>query len=82
MDNPENLAGQGTQDEEKHNIICVGHHYTQTNTNHVNKTSALLQQTGGTPVNTGYLCSSCHKQNRKFEFYNTTHVCCIVVEIS
>ena len=31
-----------TQDEdkqnEKHNAICVGHHYTQTNTNNVNKT--------------------------------------------
>jgi hypothetical protein len=26
------------QDEEKHNTICVGHHYTQTNTNDVNKT--------------------------------------------
>jgi hypothetical protein len=26
------------QEEEKHNTICVGHHYTQTNTNDVNKT--------------------------------------------
>jgi hypothetical protein len=32
MDNPEKLATQGTQDEEKHNTICVGHHYTRTNT--------------------------------------------------
>ena len=36
MDNPEK------QDEEKsskkHNAICVGHHYTQTNTINVNKT--------------------------------------------
>ena len=31
----------------KHNTICVGHHYTQANTNNVNKTSALLQITGG-----------------------------------
>ena len=42
MDNPEKLATWGTQDEEKqnkkHNIICVGHHSTQTNTNNVNKT--------------------------------------------
>jgi hypothetical protein len=30
----------------KHNTICVGHHYTQTNTNNVNKTRALLQTTG------------------------------------
>ena len=37
MDNPEKLATQGTQDEEKqneHNTICVGHH-TQTNTNSI-----------------------------------------------
>ena len=35
MDNPEKLATQGTQDEDKknkkHNTICVGHHFTQTN---------------------------------------------------
>ena len=24
--------------KQKHNAICVGHHYTQTNTNNVNKT--------------------------------------------
>ena len=28
-------------------IICVGHYYTQTNTNKLNKTYALLQTTGG-----------------------------------
>jgi hypothetical protein len=33
MDNPEKLA----TDEEKLNTICVEHHYTQTNTNNVNK---------------------------------------------
>ena len=38
IDNPEKLATQGTQDKEKHNTICVGHHYTQTNTNNINKT--------------------------------------------
>jgi len=31
MDNPEKLATQGTQDEEKtkqkHNTICLGHYY-------------------------------------------------------
>jgi hypothetical protein len=37
MDNPEKLATLGTQDtkrrqaKQKHNTICVGHHYTQTN---------------------------------------------------
>ena len=40
MDNPEKLATQGTQNEENQNkyTICVGHHYTQANTNNVNKT--------------------------------------------
>ena len=37
MDNPEKLATSGTQNEEKQytNTICVGHHYSQTNTNNV-----------------------------------------------
>jgi hypothetical protein len=35
------------QTKQKHNTICVGHHYTQTNTNNVNKTWALLQTTEG-----------------------------------
>ena len=47
MDNPEKLATQDIQDDEKHNTICVGHHCTQTNTNNVNKTCILLQTTGG-----------------------------------
>jgi len=40
-----------TEDEKEkkkyHNTICIGHHYTQANTNNVNKTCALLQTTGG-----------------------------------
>jgi len=51
MDNPQKLETLGTQDEEKtkqkHNAICVVHHYAQTNTNNVIKTWALLQTTGG-----------------------------------
>ena len=49
MDNPEKLAIYSTQDGEKQNTICVWHHYTQTNTNtnNINKTRALLQTTGG-----------------------------------
>ena len=50
MDNPEKLATQDTQEEttkQTHNTICVGQHYTSTNTNNVNKTSTLLQTTGG-----------------------------------
>ena len=53
MDNPEKLATLGTQEtrrwqtKQKHNTICVGHHYEQTNTNNINKTSTLQQTTGG-----------------------------------
>ena len=51
MDNAEKLAIYGTQDEErKNNTIRVGHHHTQTNTNNVNNTWALLQTTGGKVV--------------------------------
>ena len=46
MDNPEKLATQGTQHEEKqNNTICVGHYYTQTNTN--NRTSFLCGNRNG-----------------------------------
>jgi hypothetical protein len=31
----------------KHNIICIGHHYAQANTNNVNKKCTFLQATGG-----------------------------------
>ena len=41
------LATWGTQDDEKHNTICVGHNHMQTNTNDANKTCSLLQTTGG-----------------------------------
>ena len=34
------------QTKQKHNTICVGHHYAQTNTNNVNKTCTLLQTIG------------------------------------
>jgi len=45
MDNLEKLATWGTQDTRRrqannktHNTISIGHHYTKTNTNNVNKT--------------------------------------------
>ena len=44
MDNPEKLE---IQTKKNKNTICVRHHYTQTNTNDVNKTWALLETTGG-----------------------------------
>ena len=42
--NPKNMATQGIQYEEKHNTICVGHHYTHTNTNNVNKHERSYKQ--------------------------------------
>ena len=42
--NSEKLATQGTQYEDKHNIICAGHQYMQTNTINVNKTRAPYKQ--------------------------------------
>jgi len=51
MDNPDKLATFGTHDtrwrqtKQKHSTIYVGHHYTQTNTNNVNKTWTFLQTT-------------------------------------
>ena len=48
MDIPGKLATYDTQGEEeqskKHNTICVGHYFAQTNTTDAN---ALLQTTGG-----------------------------------
>ena len=35
------------QTKQKYSTICVGHHPSQTNTNNINKTWALLQTTGG-----------------------------------
>ena len=48
MDNPETMATRRIKIKQKHNTICVEHHYTQTNTTKVNKTSGLLQTIGGT----------------------------------
>ena len=47
MDNPGKLATRRRKTKQKHYTLCVGHHYTQTNTNNVNKTRVLLQTTGG-----------------------------------
>jgi len=33
-----NVRENRTKTKQKHNTICVGHHYTQTNTNNVNNT--------------------------------------------
>jgi hypothetical protein len=47
MENPEKLATKRRKTKQKHNTICVGHHYTQANRNNLNKTWAILQTTGG-----------------------------------
>ena len=46
------------QTKQKHNTICVGYHNAQTNTNNVNKTSALLQSTGDKDEPNMVLCGS------------------------
>ena len=42
INNLDKMATQGTQKgrqtKPKHNTTCAGHHYTQANTNNVNKT--------------------------------------------
>jgi hypothetical protein len=60
MDHPEKLA-TGNKDETKnkiqiHNAICVGQHYTQANTNNVNKTWAPYKQLGVKTNRTSFLC--------------------------
>ena len=35
MDNPEKMATRRRQTKQKHNTICVGHHYAQTNANNL-----------------------------------------------
>ena len=49
MDNPEKLETSETrrrQTKQKYNTICVGHHYTQTNTNKVNNSWTSYKQLG------------------------------------
>jgi hypothetical protein len=38
MDNPKKLATRRRKTNQKHNTICVGYQYAQTNANKVNKT--------------------------------------------
>ena len=51
MDNPEKPGNivytRWRETKQKHNIICIRHHYAQTNINNINRTWALLQTTGG-----------------------------------
>ena len=47
----------------KNNTICVGHHYTQTHSNNVNKTWALLQTTGSNDEPNIVLCESMQRDS-------------------
>ena len=49
MNNPEKLQNKVHKTKKNKTKIqqCGGHQYTQTNTNNVNKTRALIQTTGG-----------------------------------
>jgi hypothetical protein len=47
MDNPEKCRQNKVHKTKKSNTIYVGHHYAQTITNNINKTSALVQTIGG-----------------------------------
>ena len=46
IDNPDKLATK-RKETTQHNVISVGHHYVQIDTNYVNKTFVILQTTGG-----------------------------------
>jgi hypothetical protein len=65
MDNPEKLATRRGKTNQKHNTICVSHHYTQTNTNNVNKTWVLLQTAGGEDDTKGVIRIRISKKNKQ-----------------
>ena len=46
------------QTKQTHNTICVGKHYTQINTNNVNKTRAFIQTTRYM-TEARFICSYC-----------------------
>jgi hypothetical protein len=45
MENPDKLATRRIKTKQEHNTICVGHPYSQTNTNNVIKTWIIIQTT-------------------------------------
>jgi hypothetical protein len=51
--------------KQKHNTICVEHHYAQTNTNNVSETQWLLQTIGGKDES---------RNDRDFQFGNKSKV--------
>ena len=74
MDNPKKLATYDAQDEEKtkQNTICIGHHYTQVNTNNIHKALAILQTTGGKDNRTSFAVITARNSERMiliFDFW-------------
>ena len=70
MGNSERFATYGIQDrktQQKHNTICIGHHYAQANTNNVNKTWALPQTTEGIDEQNIFLYEN-HNGHHNIEF--------------
>ena len=60
MDKPEKLATYDIRDEEKKsNTTCIGHYYTQTNINNVNKTESSYN-INDIPRETSCLCFQWH----------------------
>ena len=49
--------------KQKQNTICVGRHYTQTNTNEVNKTCAPYKQQQVKTNRTSCICGNCNGFN-------------------
>ena len=64
MDYPQKLTTLGTQDtrrrqaKQKHNTLCVEHHYAKTKTNNVRKSRTLLQENGGKDKPNIVLCGN------------------------
>ena len=60
MENPKKLAtGHTTRrtTKQRHNTICIGHHYGQTYTNNI---CILLQRSGGNDVPNTVVCGNCN----------------------
>ena len=72
MDNPGYTRRAKTK--QKQNAICVGHHYTETNTNNVNKTWSLLQtNTNNVNKTWSLLQTNTNNVNKTWSLLQTRH---------